>query len=57
MMGQKVRTLVDAVQYTGQHTATWNGRDGSGRLVASGIYFYTLKTEEFTATRKVVLTR
>ena len=57
LLGQKVRTLVNGLQNTGQHAAIWNGLDESGRAAASGLYFYTLKTEEFTATRKLVLTR
>jgi ligand-binding sensor domain-containing protein len=57
LLGQKVRTLVDGVQSTGLHTAIWNGLDEAGRAVTGGIYFYTLKTEEFIATRKLVLTR
>jgi len=57
MLGQKVRTLVDGEQSTGQHAATWDGLDEAGGVAASGVYFYTLKTAEFTATRKLVLTR
>jgi len=56
-LGQKVRTLVDGEQGTGSHAATWDGLDEAGRAAASGVYFYTLKTAEFTATRKLVLTR
>jgi hypothetical protein len=57
MLGQKVRTLVDGEQNTGQHAAMWDGLDEAGRAAASGVYFYTLKTAEFTATRKLMLTR
>ncbi|MGH7597692.1 MAG: choice-of-anchor D domain-containing protein, partial [bacterium] len=57
LLGQKVQTLVDDVQSTGQHAAVWNGLDAVGRQAASGVYFYTLKTDEFTATRKLILTR
>jgi len=57
ILGQKVRTLVDGEQNTGPHAATWDGLDEAGRAAASGVYFYTLKTAEFTATRKLVLTR
>jgi hypothetical protein len=57
LLGQKVQTLVDDVQNTGQHAVVWNGLDEVGRQVASGVYFYTLKTAGFTATRKLILTR
>jgi len=56
-LGQRVRTLVDGVQNTGAHRAVWEGLDEAGRSVANGVYFYTLKAETFTATRKLILTR
>jgi hypothetical protein len=34
---------------------TWNGRDERGKGVSSGIYFYTLKTEYETFTRKMII--
>ena len=33
----------------------WNGRDGFGERVASGLYFYTLTTSGFSATRKMLI--
>ena len=33
----------------------WDGRNGRGESVASGLYFYTLRTGEFTATRKMLI--
>ena len=35
--------------------AYWDGRNGSGEPVASGVYFYTLTAGEFTATRKLLI--
>ena len=33
----------------------WDGRNVQGELVASGVYFYTLKAGDFTATRKMLI--
>ena len=33
----------------------WDGRNGRGESVASGLYFYTLSAGEFTATRKMLI--
>ena len=33
----------------------WDGRNGRGESVASGLYFYTLTAGDFTATRKMLI--
>jgi len=38
LSGRLIRTLVDGQLGPGVHTAAWDGRDGAGRAVASGIY-------------------
>ena len=39
LRGRLVRTLVDGAFPAGTQTATWDGRDESGRDVSSGMYF------------------
>ena len=41
----------------GHHTLTWNGQSDDGNPVASGVYFYRLRTEHFTQTQKATLMR
>jgi len=53
--GQKVRTLVNSNFSAGQHQLTWNGRADNGTPVSSGIYFFRMKSGNFTATRKIIL--
>jgi hypothetical protein len=53
--GARVRTLVNGMRGTGSYVETWDGRDGGGRQVASGIYFYRLVLGPFTATRRMML--
>lgn len=44
--GQKVRTLASGFQSSGLYIARWDGRDDSGRAVASGNYIYRLQMPE-----------
>jgi hypothetical protein len=55
ILGQKVATVVNDVHEAGSHRATWNGRDLSGKLAASGVYFYSLKSGSFEQVKKMML--
>ena len=39
----------------GYYTILWDGRDGLGREVPSGVYFYRLITDRYQTTRKLFL--
>lgn len=49
--------LEDALLPAGVNEIVWEGVDGDGRTVPSGIYFYDLYTDGFYATRKMMLAR
>jgi hypothetical protein len=55
--GRPVRTLVDAWREPGVYSEVWDGRDGAGSALPSGVYFYRLEAGDFVATRKMVLLR
>ncbi len=55
VLGAKVTTLVDKHQPRGLKRLIWDGTSQSGKTVASGIYFCTLKVGEFTQSKKIVL--
>jgi hypothetical protein len=55
--GALVRQLVRTAMGPGLHSLTWDGRDGSGQLVASGVYFVHLNTSEKQETVRVLLMR
>ncbi len=55
--GRRVRTVEDGPREAGAYTASWDGRDASGRLVAAGVYFTRLATDAGTSVRKLVLRR
>jgi hypothetical protein len=55
--GRIVRTLWDGGLDAGTHRMVWDGRDGRGSRVASGVYLSVLKAEEGTRTGKMVLVK
>lgn len=55
LRGSLVRTLVDGAQPAGMNRASWDGRDESGRTVASGSYFYRLTVGGQSQTKKLML--
>lgn len=55
--GRLVRTLINGNVSAGAGQATWDGRDAQGRALASGVYFYRLKSAEEVITRKTLLLR
>ena len=55
ILGQKVRLLINETKSAGTYSINWDGTDRFGTRTATGIYFYRLKTEKFTQTRKMLL--
>ena len=55
--GRQIYTQTLGHQKAGSHTAYWDGRNITGEPVASGIYFYSLETGSFHATRKMLIQR
>lgn len=57
-VGQKVATLVhEASAEAGVHAVSWDGTDGRGAPMASGMYLYRLQAGQQSATRKLLLLR
>jgi len=53
--GQKVRALKDETEEAGYKSVVWDGKDGSGAEVATGIYFYRIVAKDFVKTKKMTL--
>jgi hypothetical protein len=57
VLGREVATLVNEQLKPGTYEVEWPAPTGDGSNYASGIYFYSLITEEFTETKRMVLVR
>ena len=60
MNGEMVRRLAVGHQAAGVYRSRsravyWDGRNQLGEFVASGLYFYTLTADNFTATRRMLI--
>ncbi|UCG50444.1 MAG: S8 family serine peptidase [Candidatus Latescibacterota bacterium] len=52
--GRRVRRIVDDERPAGRYRTKWDGRNGAGDLVASGVYFVRLELGTFVQTRKMI---
>ncbi|MFZ5515696.1 MAG: C25 family cysteine peptidase [Candidatus Zhuqueibacterota bacterium] len=57
IVGQKVKTLVNENRIVGSYGALWDGKDELGNYAPSGLYFYNLRSGDFTETKKMLLLR
>ena len=60
--GQRVARLASGSCAAGTYALRWDGRDGAGRQMASGVYLYRLEAAAVTGnrivqTRKLLLLR
>ncbi len=56
-LGQRVKILMDRYYPAGNHEVFWDGTDGAGQTVASGVYLYRLTTDDGSETKKMLLIR
>ena len=54
LSGKKVISLVNQNQVSGHKNIIWNAKDYAGRSVSAGMYIYTIQTEEFKSTKKML---
>lgn len=57
VIGQEVARLMDGEYGAGKYEVTWNGRNDEGFSAPSGVYFYTLSSEKFSTTKKMLLVK
>ena len=55
-LGQQVKVLVNnQSQKAGSYSVQWDGKDDSGNVVSSGIYFYRLDSDNLTMSKKMLM--
>jgi hypothetical protein len=53
--GRRMRDLSSGALSAGPHAITWDGRDHTGRLAASGVYYYRLQVEDRVLSGRLVV--
>ncbi|NOZ60129.1 MAG: T9SS type A sorting domain-containing protein [Calditrichaeota bacterium] len=46
VLGEKIRSLVNEEKQSGTHSVVWDGKDDTGNLVSTGVYFYQLRVND-----------
>lgn len=54
VLGRQVATLVNAYQSPGNYRVEWNGKNGRGDVLASGVYFYSFEAGNFRVVKKML---
>ena len=55
ILGQEIITLIDEMKVAGYYSINWNGKDASGKNLASGFYLYSIETEEYHCIKSMIL--
>lgn len=55
VLGNQIKTLIQATQTPGTYQVEWNGTDEFGKNVASGIYLVRYEADDFRDIRKLTL--
>ncbi len=60
--GQLIRSLSPGIMSAGDYSSQsqaihWDGRNDKGERVSSGVYLYTINAGDFSATRKMLITK
>ena len=55
--GRHIAELVNGITMSGKKSVLWNGRDSNNNNVTSGVYFYKLRADKETISKKMLLIR
>ena len=57
ILGRSIATLVNEFKTPGRYNVLWNGNDILGNPVGSCVYLYKLRSNSFTKTKKMGISR
>lgn len=57
ILGRQVAELLNEMEPAGSHSVVWNGKDSFGNEVSSGVYFYNIRYNDQSRTKKMMLVR
>jgi flagellar hook assembly protein FlgD len=57
LAGRLVRDIDSGPRGQGVHAVGWDGHDGNGNPVPSGLYFYRIVAGQFVARRRLIVAR
>lgn len=55
--GQIIKTFDKKHNQAGYYHVNWDGRDSSGRLAGTGVYFYRMICGKYNATKKMIMAK
>lgn len=55
LSGQEIKTLVHQKQPEGLYSISWDGTSNSGNRINAGIYIYTIQTDEFISSKRLIV--
>ena len=46
LKGEKIKTILNEKQSSGEYALRWNGLNDNGKRIASGVYFYQIEVND-----------
>jgi hypothetical protein len=56
-MGQLVSVLKDGRTEPGRYSIAWDGKNRTGERVSSGVYFYKMEADQYSAVKKMLVVK
>jgi len=54
VLGKNIATIADGNYSAGTHSVTWDGKDSNGKVVSTGVYFYSINAGTFSSKGKMI---